>query len=396
MTEPTPPPVLAADRHQDILPGTPAPATTPNPVTPDELKRVLQLVGQAELTRRNVGYLRPEELLPILLAAVPGGPIPPDHPASFTLVQLLFGGCKFDSADEVNDLRQSVLDALSRWPGNWGPVVVRLTVAVFQSKYDDSRRKNVAMPLIEGLLLDRQPCVQGGRTKTMKTTLACDVAAALVTGTHFLGRSVVPSPVLYLTRERPSAVVRRLIETSAERRQPNRRMWQPLSVTTQDLLATSGGQNVVKNLIRQCGARVVFIDPLNLMIGDVSPADLIAMGRKLRSLCDPILDGGGTPVLLHHTTKDTAVGEYPVLDDLSGAGVAEFARSWLLLSRVADFSGGHEHQLLALAGTSNGDYQRLRLTVNEATMEVAATADEPTTPTTKQPAAKTWPGRRPV
>jgi hypothetical protein len=73
-------------------------------------------------------------------------------------------------------------------------------------------------PLISGLLLNGLPLVLGEPLKTMKTSLSIELAAALATGTSFLGMPV-PKPVsvfalttyLHPTGKDPADTMERLL-----------------------------------------------------------------------------------------------------------------------------------------------------------------------------------------
>lgn len=84
------------------------------------------------------------------------------------------------------------------------------------------------------------------------------------------------------------------------------------------------------------------------------------MGPLLLNIAQTCLDVNCTPVLLHHTKKssENAKNFEPLdLEDLAYAGVAEFARQWILLSRRQPYDPANspgQHKLWLVAGGSAG------------------------------------------
>jgi hypothetical protein len=109
---------------------------------------------------------------------------------------------------------------------------------------------------------------------------------------------------------------------------------------------------------------VVLIDPLYLCLTDgndaAQEANLFKMGPRLAAATRACLDVGATPIFLHHAKKrSNQVGRGYVtepmdLEDLAYAGIAEFARQWLLLSRHEPFDPetGESRLLLNLGGSA--------------------------------------------
>jgi len=94
-------------------------------------------------------------------------------------------------------------------------------------------------------------------------------------------------------------------------------------------------------MIRANAWSVVFIDPLYLclLVGE-SDSDaankLHRMGALLDQLCRACRELGCTPILLHHSVKSLGSSrntEPLELTDVHGAGIAEFMRQWILISR---------------------------------------------------------------
>lgn len=367
-------------------------------VTRTALEKAIRAALQPAF-ERNGGTLDRKRHFQIVLDATAqtcGGRLHSDHPLAAVVIGEMTAGYGLTTVEHADKHISEMKAALAGWPGRWEwdrirPATRKAFNRQFAEDYDRGEHwvHGGTDAIVEGLLLREMPCVVAGRSKSMKTTMAADLAAALITGTPFLGMEThYPEPVLYLSRERTPASVRRLIDTSAERRERDRpadhERHERRGVLTTDageLLTTDAGRKRLKAFLDSGGAGVVLIDPAYLFLGGANTSDLAAMGKRLRHLCQPVIDGGATPVVLHHTTRSAPVGEWPRLDDLSGAGMSEYFRTWLMVSREKEYDGGHVHALMALAGTCEGDYARLRVRLDETTMTATATPDTPTLPT---------------
>lgn len=228
--------------------------------------------------------------------------------------------------------------------------------------------------LVTGLVRSREPMVIGGAEKTMKTCLAIDLAAAVATGTPFLGREVnggemenEPARVWALTLETPPRLWAERFERAVRARggdvvEARKR----LTVTGRaDALQTGHGRRELSAFIENADIGLAIIDPLYQILPPVSSADLVAQGTALRKLVRPIVKAGAAPVLVHHFTKSAAAGAVPSLHDLAGSAVGPFARSWLLLSRSRPYQGDGVHHLAALIGSSCGTFETAAVAFDE-------------------------------
>jgi hypothetical protein len=196
----------------------------------------------------------------------------------------------------------------------------------------------------------------GGPKKSLKTSVAIDLAISLGSGTPFLGAFPVPRPVrtLVYSGESSRGTLRRLIREVCQARGvvPDackvRLDFKLPRLSAPDHLARLGAY------LRDEEIGVVMIDPMYLCLlqsgVEVSAANLFQMGPLLLAIATTCLNAGATPILIHHARKDTysrkARSSEPLdLDDLAFAGFGEFARQWVLVSRREPFvpdSGSHK------------------------------------------------------
>ncbi|HEV7217151.1 MAG TPA: AAA family ATPase, partial [Chloroflexota bacterium] len=218
---------------------------------------------------------------------------------------------------------------------------------------------------VRGLLAKGQPCIVGGPSKSLKTSLMLDLAISLANvfpcdfGNCPLFACAAAS-VLFISAEMGKAslqdVRRRIVPTKGLHANPVRMHW----CFEAPKLSDDGDMRFLRRQIEALRIEIVFFDPLYLMLltgsSGVSASNLYEMGPLLRKISQVCLDAGATPVYLHHFNRQGAVGSaHPTLEDLSFAGVAEFARQWILLKRREPYIGGTgQHELWLAAGGSAG------------------------------------------
>jgi hypothetical protein len=218
--------------------------------------------------------------------------------------------------------------------------------------------------LVKRILVEGMATVVGGPRKSLKTTIVCDLVISAASATPFLGTFDVPCaiPSAFISGESGDFTIQ---ETS-------KRICAAKGIDLATLpiwwdfrlpqFAEVSHLASLRDGLKERGIRLCAIDPiyLSLMGGDagakLSSSDLFDMGPLLLSAGRACLDAGATPILAHHTKKATATSLEPLeLEDLSGAGVAEFARTWLLLSRFEPYEAGSGvHKLWMAVGGSVG------------------------------------------
>lgn len=226
--------------------------------------------------------------------------------------------------------------------------------------------------LIDSVLAKGQPCVVGGKSKTLKTSIVIDAVISLGTGLPFLNRFATQKvPVAMWSGESGLPTIQ---ETA-------RRIARSKGVALQDVDAwwcasiprLSIDEQLVhfEQTLKDNGIQVAIIDPLYLsLLGQQtagSAGNLFAMGAALLPITEIGQRLGCTIVTLHHYRKTGADdNSNPCqLDDLSQSGIAEWARQWILLQRREHYKDDGTHKLWIRMGGSAGHASLWGLDIDE-------------------------------
>ena len=119
--------------------------------------------------------------------------------------------------------------------------------------------------------------------------------------------------------------------------------------------------------LKESESTVAVLDPLYFMLPGDEAGNLMKQGALLRELSDMLQSIGVTGILVHHAKKQLANPGGPLeLTDISWSGTAEWARSWILLSRREPYQGGSGlHRLWCSYGGSAGHSGLIGLDINE-------------------------------
>ncbi len=229
--------------------------------------------------------------------------------------------------------------------------------------------------LVEGLFLAARPAVIGGPMKALKTGLAVDLAVSLGTGTPFLGHFPVPKQrrvAVFCGESDPAELQDRARRVAAGR---GADLDGCLAWWSTDLprLGSAEGRKQLTALLKAHQIAVAVIDPLYLALMAGGPAvaaeNLYLMGGRLKDAGDACRGAGATPVFVHHAVKGAASKPKTGglrLHDLAFAGVAEYARQWLLVNPAegSDPAAG-SHRLRVSAGGSGGQGGEWDVAVDE-------------------------------
>lgn len=222
--------------------------------------------------------------------------------------------------------------------------------------------------LIEGVLFADQLAVIGGAKKSLKTSLAVDLAVSLGTATPFLGHFKVPKrvKVAFISGECGEAVIKESAKRVCEARDCRLADCSVFWSFRLPELAGQLGLSQLRGDLTSLDADVVIIDPLYLCLtagGSGTAGNLYEIGALLNAVANTCRCAGATPILIHHTTKGGGRhghknSDFPLpldLDDLAYAGIGEFARQWILLSRRSPYdSKRHRDELLMNLGGNAG------------------------------------------
>jgi hypothetical protein len=216
--------------------------------------------------------------------------------------------------------------------------------------------------LVRGVLVAGQPCVGGGRSKTLKTSIVgVDLAVSLGSGSPFLG---------HFPTERCRVAVWSGESGVSTMRETARRIATAKCVELADCsvlwsfslpkLSHMTHLDHLRQTITDNGIQVAIIDPLYLALLDAETAghasNVFAMGAALQPVGEIGQQTKCTMVVLHHFRKSGQADpdEPAALEDLAQSGVVEWARQWILLARRSPYASDGRHQLWLRAGGSAG------------------------------------------
>jgi hypothetical protein len=216
---------------------------------------------------------------------------------------------------------------------------------------------------VEGVMASGQPLVIVGRSKTMKTTIALDLALCLTTGGSFLGRfpCLQTRRVAMVSGETHLGDVRQVLlrQCAAYGHDPDAvsQLFVDREIPRLDQLHD---MHDLANNLADVGAEVFILDPFYLSVSAAGrQGNMFEMGRTLYEAEAVLRARGISLVILHHMRKGGKEKyRQPELDESAWAGIEQFARQWIAVSRRSKFVAPLHKLWLQIGGGSGhaGEY----------------------------------------
>ena len=222
--------------------------------------------------------------------------------------------------------------------------------------------------LVKDVFSCDQPTIFGAKQKCLKTTLLTDLAVSLASGLPWLSTFHIPRRrrVLFVTGEATEAAAIRKVQKAAKARglqcddfSDNLR----IEALTFPALPSFRDCEAVSAAVQQHGIEVVLLDPLYMGLQGVNTANLTEVGPAMRQFmvyCRP-----ANLIIAHHVKKTASYDDAPNLEDLSQAGIAEFAGNYWLMGRMCEYTGDGLHSVAVRYGGRDEQFGLLKLDFDE-------------------------------
>jgi hypothetical protein len=222
--------------------------------------------------------------------------------------------------------------------------------------------------LVDNVFSCDQPTIFGAKQKSLKTTLLTDLAVSLSSGLPWLGRFNVPQKrrVLFVTGEATEAAAIRKVRRAAQCRNlcqddfTNNLRIEARRFPTLPSLADC---MAVASAVKEHNIEVVILDPLYMGLQGLNTANLTEVGPAMRQFMEHCRPAG--LIIAHHVKKSASYDDAPNLEDLSQAGIAEFAGNYWLMGRMNEYTGDGLHQLAVRYGGRDEQFGLLKLDFDE-------------------------------
>ncbi|MCH2131515.1 MAG: AAA family ATPase [Pirellulaceae bacterium] len=221
--------------------------------------------------------------------------------------------------------------------------------------------------IVEDVFASGQPTIVGAKQKSLKTTLMADLCVALATGRSWLGNFTVPLQrrVLLITGEASlKSALKKLGKAAGPGCGPEQlKHWIRVEAANFPTLPRQEDCDAVAAAIVEHDIDVLILDPLYMGLEGLNTANLTEVGpamRRFMAACRP-----AEVVICHHVKKTASFDDAPNLEDLSQAGIAEFAGNYWLMGRMGEYQGEGIHNIAIRAGGRDDQFHLLQMNFNE-------------------------------
>lgn len=227
--------------------------------------------------------------------------------------------------------------------------------------------------LVDKILVEGQPTIFGGPSKSLKTSVALDLAISVASGVPFLGRFEVPEPgaVFFISAESGRKTISQVVQTIGRVRGLDAESYVELTMSFKaPNLSDPGHLAAVERQLKEWPTKLLILDPAYMLLGVSGDAskNLFMMGEILGTIADMCQSCGTTMMLLHHTNKQPKGqnGNPLTIEDLAYSGFAQFLRQYVLISRLKPYEEGtHKHEMQLSVGGSAGHSGRWEFVADE-------------------------------
>jgi hypothetical protein len=227
--------------------------------------------------------------------------------------------------------------------------------------------------LVDNVLMPGESCIVAGPSKVLKTSVLADLAVAVATGGMFLNRfQAAEGKVIVMSGESGKRSLRNIFRRVANY---YRLEWSTIGNLWVESKVPKFGDlehiQATKAMLQEFTPQLLIVDPLYFCIDGDNQANLAAQGAQVSRISELCADHDTTLAVAHHTQKGTA-RKYEPLDlvDVTGAGLGEWCRQWMMLSRREPYvSGSGFHKLHLVVGGSFGHGGTYGLDVDEGVFD---------------------------
>jgi hypothetical protein len=221
--------------------------------------------------------------------------------------------------------------------------------------------------IVEGVLCKGQPGFIGGREKTCKTGVSLDLVLSMHTGLPFLNRFKVNTKArsIFYTAEIGWAVAKERFLRICKAKGIDPGGIDTSFISDKMPQFDEKGLPLLEAELKHYCPEVAIFDPLYQGLSKADGSKLFEMGSMLGRVGELCRKYGVTPIFNHHAKKGAGQeSEQMTLNDLHGAGIAEYARQWMLLAHVNPYNRGLFDLWLNIGGSA-GHFGAYRLTIDE-------------------------------